>query len=222
MNNDFPRILTFLRKERGLTQKQAASELGISQALLSHYEKGIRECGLDFLIKAADYYEVTTDYLLGRTLQRSAVPQADSTDDETEQERVSGSMINRINRKVIANAGTVIYDLLAQVGSRRLTNSVSNYLMCAHYEVFRLIYSAEPINTQTLFSLEQNRYKSCASAAMILELEVAENIIAEEHIAPALSPDILSGYFDKAAASLFSLIQFSERNIRGCINQNLK
>lgn len=222
MNNDFPRILTFLRKERGLTQKQAASELGISQALLSHYEKGIRECGLDFLIKAADYYEVTTDYLLGRTLQRSAVPQAESTDDETEQERVSGSMINRINRKVIANAGTVIYDLLAQVGSRRLTNSVSNYLMCAHYEVFRLIYSAEPTNTQTLFSLEQNRYKSCASAAMILELEVAENIIAEEHIAPALSPDILSGYFDKAAASLFSLIQFSERNIRGCINQNLK
>ena len=222
MNNDFPRILTFLRKERGLTQKQAAAELGISQALLSHYEKGIRECGLDFLIKAADYYEVTTDYLLGRTLQRSAVPQADSTDDEAEQERVSGSMINRINRKVIANAGTVIYDLLAQVGSRRLTNSVSNYLMCAHYEVFRLIYSAEPTNTQTLFSLEQNRYKSCASAAMILELEVAENIIAEEHIAPALSPDILSGYFDKAAASLFSLIQFSERNIRSCINQNLK
>ncbi len=222
MNNDFPRILTFLRKERGLTQKQAAAELGISQALLSHYEKGIRECGLDFLIKAADYYEVTTDYLLGRTLQRSAVPQAESTDDEAEQERVSGSMINRINRKVIANAGTVIYDLLAQVGSRRLTNSVSNYLMCAHYEVFRLIYSAEPTNTQTLFSLEQNRYKSCASAAMILELEVAENIIAEEHIAPALSPDILSGYFDKAAASLFSLIQFSERNIRSCINQNLK
>ena len=222
MNNDFPRILTFLRKERGLTQKQAAAELGISQALLSHYEKGIRECGLDFLIKAADYYEVTTDYLLGRTLQRSAVPQAESTDDEAEQERVSGSMINRINRKVIANAGTVIYDLLAQVGSRRLTNSVSNYLMCAHYEVFRLIYSAEPTNTQTLFSLEQNRYKSCASAAMILELEVAESIIAEEHIAPALSPDILSGYFDKAAASLFSLIQFSERNIRGCINQNLK
>lgn len=222
MNNDFPRILTFLRKERGLTQKQAAAELGISQALLSHYEKGIRECGLDFLIKAADYYEVTTDYLLGRTLQRSAVPQADSSDDEAEQERVTGSMINRINRKVIANAGTVIYDLLAQVGSRRLTNSVSNYLMCAHYEVFRLIYSAEPTNTQTLFSLEQNRYKSCTSAAMILELEIAENIIEEEHIAPALSPDILSGYFDKAAASLFSLIQFSERNIRGCINQNLK
>ena len=44
MNSDFPRIITFLRKERGLSQKQVSQDLGISQALLSHYEKGIREC----------------------------------------------------------------------------------------------------------------------------------------------------------------------------------
>jgi transcriptional regulator with XRE-family HTH domain len=74
MNNDFPRIITFLRKERGLSQKQAASELGISQALLSHYEKGIRECGLDFLIKLSDYYEVTCDELLGVKHPTSSVP----------------------------------------------------------------------------------------------------------------------------------------------------
>lgn len=67
LNNDFPRILTLLRKERGLSQKKAAADLGISQALLSHYEKGIRECGLDFLIRAAAYYGVSCDYLLGRT-----------------------------------------------------------------------------------------------------------------------------------------------------------
>ena len=65
MNSDFPRIITFLRKERGLSQKQVASDLGISQALLSHYEKGIRECGLDFLVKTAEYYDVSADYLLG-------------------------------------------------------------------------------------------------------------------------------------------------------------
>ena len=88
MNNDFPRIITFLRKERGLSQKQAASELGISQALLSHYEKGIRECGLDFLIRAADYYDVTTDYLLGRTLQRSNTPSAEQ-EQQTEPARAN-------------------------------------------------------------------------------------------------------------------------------------
>ena len=65
MNADFPRILTLLRKEKGISQKAAASDLGISQALLSHYEKGIRECGLDFLIKLSQYYDVTCDELLG-------------------------------------------------------------------------------------------------------------------------------------------------------------
>ncbi len=60
-------MITELRKDKGVSQKDAALELNVSQALLSHYEKGIRECGLDFLCKAADYYGVTTDYLLGRS-----------------------------------------------------------------------------------------------------------------------------------------------------------
>ncbi len=63
----FPVILAELRKEQGLSQKEAAESLGISQALLSHYEKGIRECGHSFLIKVADFYGVTCDYLLGRS-----------------------------------------------------------------------------------------------------------------------------------------------------------
>ena len=47
---EFNRIIKLLRKERGITQKQAAEDLGVSQALLSHYEKGIRECGLQITI----------------------------------------------------------------------------------------------------------------------------------------------------------------------------
>ena len=45
MNAAFPRMMILLRKERGISQKQAAADLHISQALLSHYEQGIRECG---------------------------------------------------------------------------------------------------------------------------------------------------------------------------------
>lgn len=41
--------------------------MGVSQALLSHYEKGIRECGLDFLCRASSFYDVSTDYILGLT-----------------------------------------------------------------------------------------------------------------------------------------------------------
>ena len=67
MNNEFPRVLALLRKERGLSQKVVAGELGISQALLSHYENGAREPGLEFVVRACDYYGVSADYLLGRT-----------------------------------------------------------------------------------------------------------------------------------------------------------
>lgn len=65
MNSDFPNKLSELRRAKGVSQKEAAQALGVSQALLSHYEKGIRECGLDFVRKASLYYGATTDWMLG-------------------------------------------------------------------------------------------------------------------------------------------------------------
>lgn len=66
MSHEFPKMLTKLRTERGISQRRAATELGISQALLSHYENGLREPKLDFVVKACDYYGVSADYMLGR------------------------------------------------------------------------------------------------------------------------------------------------------------
>ena len=130
MNKDFPRIITFLRKERGLSQKQVAGDMGISQALLSHYEKGIRECGLDFLVKTAEYYGVSTDYLLGRTVQRNFTADPfEAAEKEVVINTEKGSMINKINRSLLMNTTSVIYDLLAKIGNKHLTNAVSNYLM---------------------------------------------------------------------------------------------
>ena len=56
MKSNFSRVLSLLRQEKGVSQRKAAAELGISQALLSHYENGIREPGLNFVSKACDYY----------------------------------------------------------------------------------------------------------------------------------------------------------------------
>lgn len=70
MSTEFAAKISAIRKEKNITQKAAADALGISQALLSHYEKGIRECNLTFIMKAAAYYEVTTDYLLGYSESR--------------------------------------------------------------------------------------------------------------------------------------------------------
>ena len=61
----FSETMSALRKARGLSQRKAAADLSISQALLSHYENGAREPGLDFVRRACAYYGVSADYLLG-------------------------------------------------------------------------------------------------------------------------------------------------------------
>lgn len=66
-STNFANTITELRKRKGVSQKVAAKELGVSQALLSHYENGIRECGLDFVLRVANYYGVSCDYLLGNS-----------------------------------------------------------------------------------------------------------------------------------------------------------
>ncbi|QAY68141.1 helix-turn-helix domain-containing protein [Paenibacillus protaetiae] len=56
-----------LREDRGWTQEQTAGKLGISRASLSHYEKNRREPDTETMAKFADLYQVTIDYLVGRT-----------------------------------------------------------------------------------------------------------------------------------------------------------
>jgi transcriptional regulator with XRE-family HTH domain len=70
MKSKFAEKLSSLRREAGHSQRQVASDLGISQALLSHYENGAREPKLEFVIRACGYYGVTADYILGRTSDR--------------------------------------------------------------------------------------------------------------------------------------------------------
>lgn len=62
----YERIRNF-REDRDLTQKQVAEMLGMSQTGYSKYETGENDIPTQILIKLADYYNTTTDYLLGRT-----------------------------------------------------------------------------------------------------------------------------------------------------------
>ena len=64
-----------LREKRGLIQEILAAELGITQQMLSKYERDVTLIKVDILKKIATYFNVTTDYLLGvsdvkRDLQR--------------------------------------------------------------------------------------------------------------------------------------------------------
>lgn len=70
--------LAFLRNQKGVTQEHVADNLGISRSTYGHYEIGRREPSNEILHKLADYYGVTSDYLIGRDTP-AHVGQKDST-----------------------------------------------------------------------------------------------------------------------------------------------
>ena len=56
-----------LRIDHDLTQQEIADKLGCKREVYRRYEKGIRTIPIDYLIILADFYNVTIDYLVGRT-----------------------------------------------------------------------------------------------------------------------------------------------------------
>jgi len=224
MNNNFARIITLLRKERGYSQKKAAGDLGVSQALLSHYEKGIRECGLDFVVRTADYYNVSCDYLLGRTPHRSGatitvedIPEPDAAGKEN---TMRGSLLPVLNKKLIANSLNIIFGILQKCGNKALTQEISAFLSLSVYKAFRMLYSANSKNPQGLFSIPLKLSSGRSAAAQQISLSNAECLISGDRVEsmegvdknalPSLSPEKLSMEYPLFSSSLFNLIQNAE------------
>ncbi|KZE78966.1 helix-turn-helix domain-containing protein [Paenibacillus elgii] len=59
--------IALLREKHALTQEELSSKINISRASLSHYEKNRREPDYETVVKIADFFKVSIDYLLGRT-----------------------------------------------------------------------------------------------------------------------------------------------------------
>lgn len=72
---NFQNIFRRLRTSAGLTQVQMAENLKISRSTIGMYETGAREPDFETLEKIADYFNVDTDYLLGRTERTTLLPE---------------------------------------------------------------------------------------------------------------------------------------------------
>ncbi|EOB4310352.1 helix-turn-helix domain-containing protein [Listeria monocytogenes] len=82
-------MLKKLRENENLTQNQLASKIGITRDTLANYETGRREPDFTTLKNIASYFEVSTDYLLGREeFDNSDLLAAHIDDDLTEDERI--------------------------------------------------------------------------------------------------------------------------------------
>lgn len=142
MATDFSRTLSLLRQETGVSQRKAAAALGVSQALLSHYENGIREPGLAFVSRVCDYYRVSADFLLGRSSSRdgSIIEAAELYDASDEKGTLKGSILATLQKKLVVNTTGVLFDLLGKCGDRAAITAAGEYLSAALYTLLRHLY----------------------------------------------------------------------------------
>ena len=142
MASDFSRTLSLLRQEQGISQRKAAAELGISQALLSHYENGIREPGLSFVAKVCEYYHVSADFLLGRTASREGamIEASELYDAADEKGSLKGSILATLQKKLVMNTTGLLFDLLGKSGDRTAITAAGDYLSGALYMLLRTLY----------------------------------------------------------------------------------
>ena len=217
MQESFPRTLSLLRKEKGISQKEAAKSLGISQALLSHYENGVREPGLTFVASAADFYGVSADFLLGRTMSPdgTAINIEDVYDDaETKQNRLgAGGATALMTKKLAVNSIGILFDLAGRSKDRDLVRELYEVLAFTIYKLFRALYRKSGTNPEKFFSVADGDASDAADAGMKLaEMRFRRHAAACETL-PQLSHDTLARDYPLLYQSLLSLLHSTEKDI---------
>ncbi|MCH5204256.1 MAG: helix-turn-helix transcriptional regulator [Oscillospiraceae bacterium] len=218
MNKDFPRILKLLRKERGLRQKEAADKLGVAQALLSHYENGKRECGLDFLVQAADFYNVSVDYILGRSNSRNgAVVTENELEDSTVSDGASEDAASTgilLRKKLVTNALEIVFSLLIKTKNQKLSKSVGSYMLTAVYRAFRMVYSAGGENDENLFSIPRESLSGITLARLSLDDVAANTAEKEGTVDEKITNSRIEQEYPKQSTALFSVINNVEKELK--------
>lgn len=216
MVSDFPRTLSLLRQERKISQRKAAADLGISQALLSHYENGAREPGLRFVVKAADYYGVSADFLLGRTMARDggAILAEDLTDSSTDKDNVlRGSAAAMLSKKLLVNALSLLYEQLGRE-SRTLVRTVSDYFNLSFYKAYRLLYAMDESGSKKAFAAAQSVFSELCDAELKKCEAVLRRLAAEgEDATLDMSLEHASANWPRLAPSLLSLLHGVDEKI---------
>ena len=219
--SEFSRTLSLLRKERGVSQRTAAGDLGISQALLSHYENGVREPGLSFVVKACDYYNVSADFILGRTLSRegSMLTSEEVLNAAEPGNILQGSVLATLQSKLISGAVGVLFGLLGKLGDKAAINAAADYLGGGVYQLYRHLYRSAGAN-EDYFALDSD---DCAMDVSDADRKLAEVRYAhalrdraeKKEPFPDLSPDALAAAYPGRCQSMTQVLSTADARLNG-------
>ena len=218
MVKDFSRVMKMLRKERGLKQKEVAEQLGVTQALLSHYENGKRECGLDFLVAAANFYGVSADYLLGRTSSRNGtVVFPETLPESTVSESYDGDPAGAgtlLRKKLITNSLEIIFSLLMKAKNTKLAKAVASYLMTSVYRAYRMVFSAGRENDENSFSIAPEVVADICHAKMSLDDAAARSAAMDGSADEKLTNLRIEQEYPRQSAAIFSVVTNVEKDLQ--------
>ena len=216
---EFSRTLSLLRQERGVSQRTAAADLGISQALLSHYENGIREPGLAFVVRACDYYHVSADFILGRTLSREGnmLSEQEILSAADEGNVLQGSVLATLQSKLLSGAVGVLFGLLGKLGDKGAINAAAAYLGSAVYQLYRHLYRAAGAN-EAYFALDP---AACTMGTADADMKVSEVRYAramrlcqsQKKSFPDLSPEALTAGYPGRCQSLTPVLSTADARL---------
>ena len=217
--SEFSRTLSLLRKERGVSQRTAAGDLGISQALLSHYENGVREPGLSFVVKACDYYNVSADFILGRTLSRegSMLTSEEVLNAAEPGNILQGSVLATLQSKLLSGAVGVLFGLLGKLGDKAAINAAASYLSSAVYQLYRHLYRTAGAN-EAYFALDP---AACTMGVADADMKLAENRyarclrtqVSQKAEFPDLSPEALTDAYPGRCQSLTQVLSTADARL---------
>ena len=228
-NPDFSRTLSLLRQEKGISQRQAAKGLGISQALLSHYENGAREPGLVFVVKACDFYNVSADFLLGRTLSRdgTTILDADTLYDVSDERDnvLRGSVLATLSKKLVVNSVGLLFDLLSNLGNKKAIRAAANYLSTTVYILFRHFHRASPDGGSDIFSIPEEWFLAGLPRADMIMSE-AEYVQALENPGkdakfPAMDHDAMKAAYPGTYQSLLQIVHTCGERLNGEMSSHM-
>ena len=208
MRAEFAKNLAQLRQKAGISQRAAAQALQVSQALLSHYEKGIREPGLDFVVRAADYYKVSADELLGRQeaqwrpeLRRSEAIAAPSPfAREVEQE--------------IWDTLAILLDMLNRDYDANVFCFASIYLSEALYELMRHLHRISEEYDPEIYHLSEESFHSGAVSSDMAWVR-AQYIMALRQYKeqggklPEINAPVMHQRYGEALSSMLTLLRLA-------------
>ena len=194
MATDFSRTLSLLRQEKGISQRKAAAALGISQALLSHYENGIREPGLAFVTRVCDFYHVSADFLLGRSTSRdgSMIDSEELYDGSAEKGSLRGSIMATLQKKLAVNTTGLLFDLLGRTNSREAITAAGDCIGATLYDLLRRLYRHSG-GSEDLFATDAVDFDGGAVDAALLRSRAAYmKALAQAGELPPLNSDALT------------------------------